>query len=171
MHYFICPYEEIFYISRRELLSVISTLATNSLISNFMKIHILLCFATAVFTSMLLSFKVLQFCFQLFYQTIFLLVECSGIFNFLRSYSNSIFFTDFFGFKMVWLLSSKLLLYPYFMQSPYFCCPILFGNQLDSSCYSQLYCYFCWGDIQYVHLYSVQPLLSYWSHDEWKHTF
>ena len=44
-------------------------------------INILHWFSTEGFTSMLIFFKVLNFCFQLFYQTIFLLDEWSRLFN------------------------------------------------------------------------------------------
>ena len=44
-------------------------------------IHIVHCFTIAGFTSMILFFKVLHFCFQLVYQTVFILDECYGLVN------------------------------------------------------------------------------------------
>ena len=48
----------------------------------FHAFHILHCFATVSFTSLLLFFKVLRFSFQLVYQNVFILDECSGLVNF-----------------------------------------------------------------------------------------
>ena len=69
-------------------------------------IHILCCFTTAGFILMLLFFKVLQFCFHLVYQTVFLLDECSGLVNLPHQ----------FHYKLNMALILKLYLFSFFSQ-------------------------------------------------------
>ena len=105
-------------------------------------IHILHWFVTEGFTSMLILFKVLNFCFLLVYQNFSLLDDFSVLVNFPHQFYYKLnmafiyklyLFSCFSQFSIVWLISSKLVWKPYFMQYPYFSFPI-----------------FCWASIRFL---------------------
>ena len=148
---FICLSEVRFWNFPGAWFSAISNLATNLLISALMKS--IFCTALPYYASL--------WCFSYSRSSTFVpswfiklslslmsapaLSTCcnkSIIMPMLCSFSELTFSSAFLSFSMVWLLSSKLVWKPYFMQYPYISWPCFFGINLYSSCTYQPSCYF-----------------------------